>query len=358
MATPSMGHAVTIVSKSRDKSRGLQIARFTGGGGAWIGVGAVLILGGNVRRNTIHRLASRYNRGLAPKIIREIGAALRNLNPNDVRELADQPVTAGILAPDDAAYARILSFLIPPETSQAKAQQAYRSVVRVTSDADFGRCQFGLSEPGIAHPSHFHRFDPYEPAAVIPAIVEDHEDRWMPLARRFLPFREPVIRRVIWKISKENAYFTVATALPNVVPSLISLPWAVGEFASDTAVLTMNQVRMAFLIAAASDSQIGYSEQSGQITSIIGAAFGWRAVARELVSKIPAGGGLVSKGLVSFAGTYVVGMGLDHLLRVGRSLTRQEKKHQYALAYERGRAAVGPIVDRLTGRFSPSPESA
>ena len=267
-------------------------------------------------------------------------------------------MTAGILAPDDAAYARILSFLIPPETSQAKAQQAYRSVVRVTSDADFGRCQFGLSEPGIAHPSHFYRFDPYEPAAVIPAIVEDHEDRWMPLARRFLPFREPVIRRVIWKISKENAYFTVATALPNVVPSLISLPWAVGEVASDTAVLTMNQVRMAFLIAAASDSQIGYSEQSGQIASIIGAAFGWRAVARELVSKIPAGGGLVSKGLVSFAGTYVVGMGLDHLLRVGRSLTRQEKKHQYALAYERGRAAVGPIVDRLTGRFSPSPESA
>ncbi len=292
------------------------------------------------------------------KIIREIGAALRNLNPSEVRELADQPLTAGVLAADDAVYSRILSFLIPPDTSEAKAQQAFCSILRVTSDEDFERCHFGLSEPGLPHPSHFYRFDPYEPAAVIPAIVEDHEERWIALARRFLPFREPVIRRIIWKISKENTYFTVATALPNVVPSVVTLPWAVGEFASDTAVLTMNQVRMAFLIAAASDSRIGYAEQSGQIGSIVSAAFGWRAVARELVSKIPAGGGLVSKGLVSFAGTYAVGVGLDHLLRVGRSLTREEKKHQYALAYQRGRGSVNEIVRRFTGRLSPSPRPA
>ena len=295
---------------------------------------------------------------MAKRIIREIGAALRNLNPNDVRALANKPVTVGVMAGDDAVYARILSFLIPPETSEAKAQQAFRSILRVAGDQDFGLCQFGLSEPGIPHPSHFYPFDPYEPSSVIPAILEDHKDSSIPLARCFLPFREPVIRRIIWKISKENAYFTVATALPNVVPSLVSLPWAVGEFASDTAVLTMNQVRMAFLIAAASDSEIGYSEQGGQVASIIGAAFGWRALARELVSKIPAGGGLVSKGLVSFAGTYAMGAGLDHLLRIGRSLTREEKKRQYALAYERGRGSVGQIVDRLTGRLTPSPGRA
>ena len=295
---------------------------------------------------------------MAPRVIREIGAALRNLNPRDVRELADQPITAGILAENDAVYSNILSFLIPPNTSDAKAQQAFRSILRVASEEDFERCTFGLSERGIPHPSNFYRFDPYEPAAVIPAILEDHEDHSIALARRFLPFREPVVRRIIWKISKENAYFTVATALPNVIPSLITVPWAVGEFASDTAVLTMNQVRMAFLIAAASDSQIGYTEQGGQIGSIVGAAFGWRAVARELVSKIPAGGGLVSKGLVSFAGTYVVGVGLDYYFRLGRALTRVEKKHQYSLAYELGREAVQQVVERLTGRLSPSAGSA
>jgi len=112
----------------------------------------------------------------------------------------------------------------------------------------------------------------------------------------------------------------------------------------------MNQVRMAFLIAAASDSDIGYKRQRAQIGSIVAAAFGWRAIAREMVSKIPAGGGLVSKGLISFAGTYVVGVGLDHAMRFGRHLTREEKRQQYAYAFEQGREAVGLIVDRLTRR--------
>jgi len=256
----------------------------------------------------------------------------------------------GILAADDDLYSHILSYLIPPETSDAKARQAYDCLLRVAQDEDFNRCDLGLSQSGIPHPEHFYAFDTRMPSATLKLILDDHEDLWVPLARRFSPFREAAIQRIIWKISKENAYFTVATALPNVIPSVISVPWAVGEFASDTAFLTMNQVRMAFLIAAASDSDIGYKRQRAQIGSIVAAAFGWRAIAREMVSKIPAGGGLVSKGLISFAGTYVVGVGLDHAMRFGRHLTREEKRQQYAYAFEQGREAVGLIVDRLTRR--------
>ena len=283
-------------------------------------------------------------------IIREIGNALRNLNPEEVRRMADGPLTVGVLAAQDSVYSRILSFLIPPETSEAKAQQAFRCLLRMSEESDFARCNLGLSESGLPHPEHFYAFDSRLPSATVKLILDDHEDLWVPLAKLFLPFREAAIQRIIWKISKENAYFTIATALPNVVPSIISVPWAVGEFASDTAFLTMNQVRMAFLIAAASDSDIGYKRQRAQIGSIVAAAFGWRAIAREMVSKIPAGGGLVSKGLVSFAGTYVVGVGLDRVLRFGRHLTREEKRQHYAYAFERGREAVHQIVERLTGR--------
>ena len=264
--------------------------------------------------------------------------------------MADGPLTVGVLAAQDSAYSRILSFLIPPETSEAKAQQAFRCLLRMSEESDFARCNLGLSESGLPHPEHFYAFDSRLPSATVKLILDDHEDLWVPLAKLFLPFREAAIQRIIWKISKENAYFTIATALPNVVPSIISVPWAVGEFASDTAFLTMNQVRMAFLIAAASDSDIGYKRQRAQIGSIVAAAFGWRAIAREMVSKIPAGGGLVSKGLVSFAGTYVVGVGLDRVLRFGRHLTREEKRQHYAYAFERGREAVHHIVERLTGR--------
>ena len=262
--------------------------------------------------------------------------------------MSERPISMGVLAADDDLYSLILSFLIPPETSEAKARQAFDCILRVAEDQDFGRCDLGLAQSGIPHPEHFYAFESRMPSATVKLILDDHEDLWVPLAKRFLPFREAAIRRIIWKISKENAYFTVATALPNVVPSIFTLPWAVGEFASDTAFLTMNQVRMAFLIAAASDSDVGYKRQKAQIGSIVAAAFGWRAIAREMVSKVPAGGGLVSKGLVSFAGTYVVGVGLDRVLRFGRHLTREEKRQQYAYAFERGRQAVHQIVESLT----------
>ena len=89
-----------------------------------------------------------------------------------------------------------------------------------------------------------------------------------------------------------------------MVPNFIELPWAIGEFASDTAFLTANQVRMAFQIAAACGKDVGLGKQKGAVLSIAAGAFGWRALARELVGKIPLGGGLIPKGAIAYAGTY------------------------------------------------------
>jgi hypothetical protein len=64
----------------------------------------------------------------------------------------------------------------------------------------------------------------------------------------------------------------------------------------------MNQVRMAFLVAAASDKQVGYDKQLAELLSIAAGAFGWRALARELVGFIPLGGGLIPKGAIAYRG--------------------------------------------------------
>jgi len=141
----------------------------------------------------------------------------------------------------------------------------------------------------------------------------------------------------MYSVSKENALFALATALPNIVPNLIELPWAIGEFASDTAFLTMNQIRMAFLIAAASDAQIGYREQKAEIGSIVTGAFGFRAIARELIGKIPFGGGLIPKAAVAFAGTYVMGLSLERYHRLGYGLTRAERREEYEQALKHGK---------------------
>ena len=281
-------------------------------------------------------------------MIRQIATALRNLNPNEVRALADRPVTFGVLAADEAVAGEIFRCLIPRDSSEAQMRRAGKHIVRVASEADFARCDVGFAESGVPHPPNFFRFDPMDRKGSIEALLEDRDDYGVPFARVFPGLREAVIDRIIWKVSKENSIFTVATAVPNIIPTVAMIPWAAGEFASDTAFITMNQVRMAFLIAAASDGDIGYSDQKGQIGSIVAAAFGWRAIARELAGKIPAGGGLISKGLVSFAGTYVVGKGLERYFRIGRHLTRKEKRQFYAEAFEKGRSAVEKIVRRTS----------
>ncbi|HZS52549.1 MAG TPA: hypothetical protein VFA54_16900 [Bryobacterales bacterium] len=282
---------------------------------------------------------------MSTHIFRQIRGALQNLNPREVQQMADQPFTIGLLAEDEPGYHRMVQFLLPTGISEEKLRQASAHLLRIQTAADFEQCDLGLAEPHLEHPGRsFYGFDAAHPTAAVERCLEEREDLWIPLARHFLPFRGPVIERLIRKISRENALFALASALPNIVPSFIELPWAVGEFASDIAVLTMNQIRMAFLIAAASDAPVGFIDQRGQIASIITSAFGWRAIARELVSKVPFGCGLIPKGAIAFAGTYVVGLGLERYLRLGSGFTAQEKREEYQEALDRGRMVVRQIV--------------
>jgi hypothetical protein len=90
---------------------------------------------------------------------------------------------------------------------------------------------------------------------------------------------------------------------------------------------------------------VGYREQRAQIAAIVGGAFGWRALARELAGKIPFGGGLVPKAAISYAGTYTVGMGLERFYRLGYGLTREERRRIYERALERGRSLIQSVLE-------------
>jgi hypothetical protein len=125
-----------------------------------------------------------------------------------------------------------------------------------------------------------------------------------------------------------------------VVPSLIEIPWALGEFASDTAFLTANQVRMSFQIAAACGKPVGLSAQKGAVLTIAAGAFGWRALAREMVSHIPLGGGLIPKGAIAYAGTWLAGKGLEYLLVQETPAPEEMREQFYREGLARGRALV------------------
>lgn len=273
-------------------------------------------------------------------LLKDMKNAYSNLKPGGVRELAEKRVSVGILASSDERAAYIRSFLGDTETV----------VERVSESAPAGNFDLLLAEPEFPRPGGAFEFRYSDPQRTINDILDQRQDLEISLARNFPAFRASVVERVIHRMSQENALFSVVTALPNVIPNFLELPWAVGEFASDTAFLTMNQIRMAFLIAAANDHAIGYDKQKMELGTIVAGAFGWRAIARELVGKIPLGGGLIPKAAVAYAGTYVVGKGLERLHGTGGGFNRRERRALYDSAVERGKEVVGRLVNSVKSR--------
>jgi len=280
-----------------------------------------------------------------------IGKAVRSVNPEEVRAIAERPVQIGLMAASEARLNEMWFWLAPVDISEAKRQQLAAIVHPLGPQlpgmpAPPEKLDIEIWEAGMrGKPANAFTFYPNNPAKTAEEILEKYEDLGIPLSRNFLPFRKPVTDKIISSVCNENVLFAVATALPNVIPSVLSLPFAVGEFASDTAFLTMNQLRMAFLLAAAHDHPIGYSAQKAQVAGVIAGAFGWRAIARELVSKIPFGGGVIGKAGVSYAGTWVVGHSLQRLYRVGSHLSAGERKEIYAEGIARGRMIAEKFME-------------
>ena len=265
------------------------------------------------------------------------------LRPQDIRDVAEQPVHIGLVADGSAAYAEMEDFLVPAGTPRPEWKLRINQVHRANDVKVPDRVDIVLYEPGLPCPQGAYTFHRGHPEDTVAEILHDKGELALGLARQFPAFRRHVVEHTIHMVARENALFAIATALPNVVPNFIELPWAFGEFASDTAFLTTNQVRMAFQIAAACGKEVGLSAQKLAILGIVGSAFGWRALARELVSHIPLGGGLIPKGAIAYAGTFVVGKGLEFVLVQERPHTNEERERLYQEGLEHGRDFAGSL---------------
>ena len=275
------------------------------------------------------------------KAVKQVRAAFNLLSPDDIRKSADKPIRFGLVALTDYGYEAMEDFLTPgAQMRERRDGQVFRAgVPDAPSDVDLV-----LYERDLSNPQGTYSYNQESEDATVAAILDGNEDIHLALARQFPVFRKQVVERIIHMVSRENALFAVATALPDVVPNLMELPWAFGEWASDTAFLTANQIRMAFLIAAACGKEVGFAAQKLEALSIGAGAFGWRAIARELVGKIPLGGGLIPKGAIAYAGTYVVGKGLERVHHANVKLTRDESRNVYSDAFQRGKNVVQALV--------------
>ena len=283
---------------------------------------------------------------MAIAVLRQIKGALSSLNPAAVREDADREVRISLVAAAPESLGRMETFFAPPHFSMERRAEAVRMLVRGPALG----CDLEIYDSDLLRPSKGFSLDLDAPDDAIRRILKKREDLMLPLARNLYPFRKPAAHKIIRAVARENAMFSLATAIPDIIPSLASIPWAVGEFSSDTAFLTMNQIRMAFQLAAVSDRPIGYREQKSEVASIIAGAFGWRALARELVGKVPFGGGLIPKAGIAYAATFAIGLSIERLYRLGYGYTREERKAVYEEALEHGKQIAGMLLDSVRQR--------
>jgi len=280
-----------------------------------------------------------------------IGKAIRSVNPEEVRGMANRTVHIGLMASSETRLNEMWFWLAPVGLSEAKRQILAAMVHPLGPKlADMppppARLDLEIWEGGLpGKPDHAFIYYPSDPQRTVDEILAKHDELGLALSRHYLPFRKTVSEKIISAICNENVMFSITTSLPNIVPSVLSLPFAVGEFASDTAFLTVNQLRMAFLLAGAHDHPIGYRQQKAEVASVIAGAFGWRAIARELVSKIPFGGGVIGKAGISYAGTWVVGRSLERLYKVGGNLSHGERKKVYSEGLQRGKMIAEKVME-------------
>jgi uncharacterized protein (DUF697 family) len=109
------------------------------------------------------------------------------------------------------------------------------------------------------------------------------------LAARLPVLREAVVAELIEAAARRNALLAAGLFVPGV----------------DMAVLTLSQVRLVVQIAQAYALELG-RERALEVLGVVGAGFGFRAVAREALDLVPAVGWAV-KGAVAYGGTRAVG---------------------------------------------------
>jgi uncharacterized protein (DUF697 family) len=131
--------------------------------------------------------------------------------------------------------------------------------------------------------------EPAPLAQLAERIAARAEETNYALASRLPSIRRAVCEAIVARFSRQNGVLGAAIFIPG----------------ADFPILTLNQVRMVLRIAAAYGEEID-RERTVELLGVLGAGFGFRAVAREAVGVLPFAGWAV-KGGIAYAGTRALG---------------------------------------------------
>ncbi|HUX66871.1 MAG TPA: hypothetical protein VMV31_05240 [Terriglobales bacterium] len=230
----------------------------------------------------------------------------RALRPSTIRQQAHRPFRLELLAADGDDHQALCRVFIPDGLAGPARAQA---LAHLASSAAPDPAALRVRSPRVAAPAlaTLVAVDGRDPEPGLLALLRACPEHRLALARVFPPFRPLLARELIHAVAARNAAIAAVSALPDVIPTPLSLALALGEMGSDTVLLTANQIGLCFQLAALRDHDVGWRAQLGPIAGILAGSLGWRTLARELVGLIPAGVGLAAKSAIAYSGTVAVG---------------------------------------------------
>jgi uncharacterized protein (DUF697 family) len=278
---------------------------------------------------------------------------VKEVSTQPIRQEAERPFLLGVAGSPAFVTTVVEELLGPGASPQERALAEARLVCApapagVEAIAALSRCDLVLAGEDAPEPA---RIRPAEVIALVdpvlaPQLLLERRPDWLLAFARHLPGLRPrVAERLIQNISKVNAEFALVSAVPQAIPIIAPLfPAAAG---ADILILTKNQVMMVLRLAAAFGRTPEPRARLREIAPVVGTAFGWRSLARELAGLVPGGVGVALKATVAYAGTYVVGRAAVFYYQVGRHPTRVEMRGIRREAAGRARTAVREALETL-----------
>jgi uncharacterized protein (DUF697 family) len=209
-------------------------------------------------------------------------AGARELVPLLARELRAGGDASAVVENRVEGAAAVVWIGRPDEDALRAASKAGIPVVAVSEQ---GELPYVLAED-VVHVPGGQGF-PVEEIAT--ALARRLGESGTALAARLPVLRRPLCDRLIASAAKKNAVISAAVFIPGV----------------DMPVLTINQARLVLRIALAYGQQVD-NQRLTELLGVVGAGFGFRAVARELLDVVPVAGWAV-KGGVAYSGTRAIG---------------------------------------------------
>jgi uncharacterized protein (DUF697 family) len=274
----------------------------------------------------------------------------KEINPQEIRKAADEPFRVGGIGTAESLIALRRKVGIDEQGDPTASGRWVEATLPLTPEGRraLSGCVFALTlDEAPDSPVLTYRLteDKKEMERDVAAIMDRFPALLVALPRHIPLFRDEATSRIIARFSRVNTEISLASAIPGVIPW--TAPLLPATALPDMILLTKNQAMMSLRIAAVYGKEIDVRKRVAELSGVVGAAMGWRALARQVIGAVPGGVGVVAKGSIAYAGTVAAGRGAQKYYQYGRKPTEAEKRGWYRAALRQGREVARDAWQRI-----------